>query len=74
MAPYSSILGWENPMDRRTCLVTVRGVAESVTTQQLTLKSLGVFLSHHRYKTEVTKVHYNVCYKGVYIIKSLNNV
>ena len=41
MATHSSILAWRIPMDRRACWTTVRRVAESDMTEQLSTKALA---------------------------------
>ena len=45
MATHSSILAWENPMDRGTYQATVHAVAESdTTTQQLNNKNNKMYM------------------------------
>ena len=44
MATYSSILAWRIPMDRRAWWATVHGIAESDTTEQLSIAQHDVLL------------------------------
>ena len=47
MATHSSILAWENPMNRGAWRATVRGVAKELDTTEHTRKSLEVTKAHH---------------------------
>ena len=46
MATHSSILAWRLPRTRGAYGATVHGVAESDTTEQLTLPVLNILLEH----------------------------